>query len=32
VFDVGERKITNLKEGKVPIYEPGIEQLVLFLL
>jgi UDPglucose 6-dehydrogenase len=27
--DVDERKITNLKEGKVPIYEPGIEQLVL---
>ena len=27
--DVDERKITNLKEGKVPIYEPGIEPLVL---
>ena len=27
--DVDQRKITNLKEGKVPIYEPGIEPLVL---
>ncbi|MBT7620472.1 MAG: UDP-glucose 6-dehydrogenase, partial [Flavobacteriales bacterium] len=27
--DVDERKITNLKEGKVPIYEPGIDSLVL---
>ena len=27
--DVDQRKIRNLKEGKVPIYEPGIEPLVL---
>jgi UDPglucose 6-dehydrogenase len=27
--DVDENKIKSLKEGKVPIYEPGIEQLVL---
>ena len=27
--DVDQRKITNLKDGKVPIYEPGIEPLVL---
>ena len=27
--DVDERKISNLKEGRVPIYEPGIESLVL---
>ena len=27
--DVDENKIKSLKEGKVPIYEPGIESLVL---
>ena len=27
--DVDENKINNLKIGKVPIYEPGIDSLVL---
>ena len=27
--DVDENKINNLKLGKVPIYEPGIDSLVL---
>ena len=28
-IDIDENKITMLKEGKVPFYEPGLKELVL---